>query len=325
MTLQVHTELRHHRHLARGAVVVDANVVGSVAKRKLGTCKLTGLNGILVQSHLIPKAVTRPAVSGAPLIQSGRGSRPLVRWSSWYDGELVVEAGEKILSDLDNWAIPELRKHKLIWSGWQKGEAELNAADFKKIPGTEFGIRRIAGPDQQRLRLFFLSLLWRAAASQRFEMSEIELASDDFERLRGMVVSGAYEPLSFYPVTLIQIATLGEIHNHSPLARVKVTPAIGDVPERQVPFFRFYFDGLIAHFERPMPNGVPAKEMGSLFIGQEDTLTVTAVTYEESFQRKNLEILQAEAAVAEAMAISNQIDPPRSPGLPAPKKRGRRN
>src|SRR5689334_22772129 len=86
--------------------------------KRIGICKLTGMSGRLVRSHLIPNALTRLSRTGSPFIQGGDGEPPERRWSSWYDTQLVTEEGEEILALLDNWAISTLRAHRLVWSGW---------------------------------------------------------------------------------------------------------------------------------------------------------------------------------------------------------------
>jgi hypothetical protein len=86
--------------------------------RKAGICKLTGVEGSFVKSHLLPNALTRQSIPGGPFIQGGDGEAPERRWTSWYDTALVTEEGEAVLSELDNWAIAQLRSHRLVWSGW---------------------------------------------------------------------------------------------------------------------------------------------------------------------------------------------------------------
>ena len=66
-----------------------------------GICKLTGITGKLVKSHLIPQALTQPEFKGTPLIQVGNGKIPIRRWSSWYDSSIVTSDGEAILADLE--------------------------------------------------------------------------------------------------------------------------------------------------------------------------------------------------------------------------------
>jgi len=54
--------------------------------------------------------------------------------------------------------------------------------------------------------------------------------------------------LSFYPISLTQLSTRGMVHN---LAAIAQTKKISN-PDGQdeVPIYRVYFDGMIAHFQR---------------------------------------------------------------------------
>ena len=257
-----------------------------------GYCKLTGEYGKFVASHLIPKALTRPAKAGLPFVEAGLGKRPTRRWNSWYDGRLVIRAGEDVLSALDDWAIRELRKHRLVWSGWEPSQSLL---DHTQMPGTPWGIREVEGIDPRKLRLFFLSLLWRAAATERPEFSDVTLPSADLEKLRLMLLESRPEPLSFYPVRLIQLSTVGVVHNHTPITDVKHIPAIDGQPERQIPIFRFYFDGLIAHVQRQAHDDGETEALGPLVVGNQTKLVVSTVTYEGSLQHMHLRSVMEEA------------------------------
>jgi hypothetical protein len=157
------------------------------------------------------------------LIQAGRGDRPTRRWSSWYDSRLVTQAGEDILARYDHWAIAELRRNKLIWSSWGP-MLRLATSDFKEIDAA-MGFRSILGIDFKRLRMFFLSLLWRAAETDRVEFSAIRLDDCVLDRLRTMVATGNAEPIEFYPISLIQLSSRGFEHNFSASAEVKTYPA----------------------------------------------------------------------------------------------------
>lgn len=214
--------------------------------RNRGICQLTGDEGDFVDSHLLPKALTKAGGLQNGLIQAGRGRRPERRHSSWYDNSLVTSKGEKILADLDDWAIRELRCHQLVWSGWGPMH-QLKVQSI--VPNSPFGIRILKGADWKRLRLFFLSLLWRAAATRRYEFDEISLEASDREMLRDMIVAGNAEPIEYFGLQLIQLSTMGVEHILTPIADIKsIGSDLGDPYE--VPFFRFYFDGLIAHFDR---------------------------------------------------------------------------
>lgn len=255
-------------------------------------CKLTGESGKYVDSHLIPKALTRPEEPGQSFLEAGRGRRPIRRPSSWYDNQLVTEQGEKILSAIDDWAIRKLRQHFLVWSGW---EPIVELPDIKPIQGTGWGMRILIDPEWPKLRLFFLSLLWRAASSSRPEFDEVELPPDHVQRLGELVASGNSEPISFYPIQLTQLSTIGRIHNQTPFRDTKSIPAVAGLPEHQVPIIRFYFDGLIAHFDMRPEKEIEALDLGKLVLGCEESLIVPTVTYEQSFQRENMETIIREA------------------------------
>lgn len=268
-----------------------------------GICKLTGEHGAFVKAHLLPLAFTKPAYPGAPMVQGSGQHRPVRRWTSWYDARLVTQAGEDILKALDSWAIAELRRLKLVWSGWGP---MLELVPSEVVPGSTWGIREIVDVDLRRLRLFFLSLLWRAAATNLKEFSEIELPADDLEALRRMIVVGDPDPASFYSVQLTQLSTLGPPHNLTPLASEKWIPDFEAGGGKTVPIFRFYFDGLSMHFHRPLPGG-NARDLGPLVVGADDKLIVTTVPYEESFEQKNLDRVVAETIAAWPTAMTSLV------------------
>lgn len=253
-----------------------------------GLCKLTKKHGKHVKSHLIPESLTRPSVRGNYFLQFGQSGRPLRRWTSWYDKKLVCEKGEKYLSDLDDWAVKELRKQKLIWSGWgtQRSIKYISSEGSKGI-----GLRVVSGIDKIRIRLFFLSLLWRAAATDLDEFSPIVLSEEDLERLRLMIVEGQTEPLSFYPCLLTQLTTLGRVHNQSPIRDTTTVPNLddGNGDPIRLPIYRFYFDGLVAHIHLDLPESYSVENLRGIIVGSDDNLVVTAVDFENSRQRYDLE------------------------------------
>src|SRR5680860_570605 len=154
-----------------------------------GVCKLTGQRGQFVRSHLIPVALAARPDRHGPLYQHGRAEPPVRRWSSWYDEQLVIGAGEKILADYDGYGIAELKRHKLTWRSWGpmlmlSAPKHRQLPPFLSPPGA--GARRIVLEDPGRLRLFFLSLLWRAAETSRWEFNEIDLKKPQLDTLRKM-------------------------------------------------------------------------------------------------------------------------------------------
>jgi hypothetical protein len=205
-----------------------------------GRCRLTGLFGPFVDSHIIPLALTRLSTTGEKLVEAGIGLGVKRRSNSWYDNELVIRAGEDILAVIDDRGIRELRKYKLLWSSWTDTPPDSDVFDDGRPVG-----RYVAFEQPQILQLFFLSLLWRAAASQRPEFDSITLDKRVFEDLRQRVERQTPGPFQDYPVFLFQMATKGVRHNRAPLLEHRQLPlAAGGTSD--VAYVRFYFDGLVA-------------------------------------------------------------------------------
>ena len=152
----------------------------------------------------------------------------------------------------------------------------------------------MSGVDADTLRMFFLSMLWRAAETNLSEFSEIKLEEQQLAKLREMVLDGLVAPYDFFPVTLTRLSTRGIPHNHTAIAQIKTNPAVGNHPAQDIPIFRFYFDGLVAHLDRRQKIEPTVKEMGSFYVGGQDKLLVSTVAFESSFQKDNLSQIMRE-------------------------------
>jgi hypothetical protein len=268
--------------------------IQEIAIVAFGYCKLTGKQGTFVSSHILPKAVTRSSSPGLPFIEGGQGKRPVRRFDSWFDKRLVVRSGEDILSAYDNAGIAELRKHGLLWTDRPFDEVP-NVTVL--VPEYGFGVREIGGVDGATLRLFFLSLLWRAAASSRPEFSEITMPGPELAEIRRMILERDIHPRQHYPVILTQLTEIGDPHNLTPFPTEMAHPAHGEMEAGVIPSFRFYFDGLIAHFLRPT---VLNKEMLEPYVGHvgESELVVCTQRTHDSYESSNLAALRNEAHAA---------------------------
>jgi hypothetical protein len=180
--------------------------------------------------------------------------------------------------------IQELRKHKLIWTSWDDTRF-LDSEDHRKFSGTDWGLRRIPGLNAKKLRLFILSLLWRATVTNLREFAEIVLPQRELEKLRVMVLNGQDKPVSFFPIQLAQLSTKGVKHNHTALAGDRTIPTLDGKPARTEPVFRFYFDGLVVLITRKSFDENIAK-LGKLVLGNDDELWVTTIRYEGSRQQQ---------------------------------------
>lgn len=247
-------------------------------------CSLTGKSGKFVKCHILPLAFTKPARKGEALYQSTRGKGERRRWSSWYDKRLVTQEGEDILSLIDDSAIKILRKHQLVWSGWGGFRPKIETL-APLMP--EHGYRRVSIADSKVLIRFALSVAWRASASSLPDMESAMLDPETLDQLKDYVLGAKIDGASDFPVSLIQLSTIGEIHNHSPYVTEKkfIDP---DNPDREpLKMMRIYIDGLIFHVHlSPLP--ISHVEDNPLFLGAADHTLVTCVTYEASFQYENL-------------------------------------
>jgi len=260
-----------------------------------GTCKLTGTHGCFVKSHLIPLALTRLSRTGEKYIETGIGLGTKSRANSWYDEFLVTREGEDILAAIDARGIEVLRRHKLVWTGWSTDEDIASLfADSEQRSGT----REVELVQSEHLQLFFLSLLWRAAASTRQEFVDITLPASILEDLRLRILQqtpGAFED---YPVQLFQLTTLGVKHNRAPLFESKLMPlAAGTSWGNKVDYVRFYFDGLTSHIH--IPHGAsmePAYLQTCLGLGPGRGTIVFGHTFEKSRTWANIKEMAAVVA-----------------------------
>ena len=255
-----------------------------------GNCKLTRIDGKFIASHIVPQALTEGAWNDQPLRQRIDG-RIIKRWTSWNDPQLVIQEGEDILQELDDWAIKFFRERKLIWSSWET--MALQVPDHELVY-EGWDLRKLAGVDGRRLRQFFLSLLWRAAATNLPEFGAVSLPEGDLEKLRLMVLHGDVKPLHFYPIALTQLSTRNWPHNFA-AQRITKNELVADPKSgeliygalRQIDAYRFYFDGLVAHFDIDL-SAERVSERGLLYLGAADELAVLTVPSEGSRQMLQL-------------------------------------
>lgn len=246
----------------------------------VGICALLGVEGKYAKAHIIPRALTEPAAKGERFIEAGRGTRPIRRFSSWYDTQLVIAEGEKILSEIDTSGISELRKHKLVWSGWE-GKRKLRFSDYDIFPDRDVGIgfRNLANIDAAKIRIFFLSILWRSLKATIKEFSYLNSEGVDLEALRDLVFRKDSGDYRFLPIVLDQLGTLGPVHNYSPTLQERELEQSG----RVVKFYRLYMQGITAHIYVEA-DAEYLESISPMVVGAKDSLLVTTRRFEKSWQ-----------------------------------------
>lgn len=259
---------------------------------KSGLCRLTGTHGPYVRSHIIPASLTRLPTNGQKIVETGIGLGVKRRFVSWYDNELVTRVGEDILEEIDTPAIDVLRAHKLVWSSWGS-ENRLKSSDlFDQSNEQAFRVVKVSRP--RELQLFFISLVWRSAATQRPEFSDIKLSADLLEDLKQRVSTKDPGPSGDYPVQLFQIISKGILHNRVPLLETTVVELeSGD--RREVDYVRIYFDGLVARVHLALRESFDERYLGTCLRSNEGTI-VFAHEFEASRTAANIKEMVATVA-----------------------------
>ncbi|WP_349433621.1 hypothetical protein [Pararhizobium sp. A13] len=245
-----------------------------------GVCKLTGAKGTFIKCHLLPKAITAPPDRSEVRVEGGEGRLPTARFDSWFDKTIVTRKGEDIFERLDAFAISELRRHKLVWSSWADYEV-LCPIESERIDD-QWGVRHVAFSNPERMRLFCLSLLWRAAMTELPGFTTVMLPLRRLQLLTDMLLSDSATPFEHFPIHLIQLRTRGGWHNQTPIKQVKRFPDV-DGTEREVGTFRFYMDGLIIHIDDDVDDPVHWRFKG-VALGESPEQVILTMPFERSRQ-----------------------------------------
>jgi hypothetical protein len=237
----------------------------------------------------------------------GDSARPLKRWTSWYDSNLVTRAGEDILAHHDDWGVEFLRRNRLVWNSWGQGTPPALDDDVGYWRHRIIGDVEIA-----RLRMFAISLLWRAAASTLPEFAAIQIPPDHLEKLRIALLTGSPPEEKFYPSTFTLFSTKGDDHIWAPEALN--IPEYNDNGTQigEIPIFRFFMNGFNILFKNSGDYaGWTGKGLG---VNDDGNLVIQTFPFENSRQMLNMEANHKEAikAFPAEMKRYGVEDPPNS-------------
>lgn len=187
-------------------------------------CKLCRQNRKLIDAHIIPRSFFDQLDDDSGPIRIGTGKPGVYPKRSpmgAYDSRLVCESCEALFSPWDDYA------NRLLLAPY------LEAA-YLVINGEKIAYR-FDSVDYQKLKMFFISLLWRASASKHYFFDGVKLGP--FQDLAGqMIVSNDPGDPQTFSVVLSRF--------EHPTAVVMLNPDLtkfGDVN-----FYRFYLAGYVA-------------------------------------------------------------------------------
>ncbi|MFH1995258.1 MAG: hypothetical protein ABIJ24_06155 [Nitrospinota bacterium] len=191
-------------------------------------CKLTGIEGLGVKAHVIPKSfylIDKTASPSLRILSNVPGEYPKKAPVGVYDKTIVTAEGEHIFQEFDDYAC-----HLLIHefpNAEPLNDGEETAAYFYK------------SFDYAKLKLFFMSMLWRSAASSHSMFKKVNLGSHQ-EVLRQAILSHNPGETDFFGVVL------AIFDDPSKWAKI-----MDPFPERidGIRYYRFYLANIVAYIK----------------------------------------------------------------------------
>ncbi len=148
---------------------------------KINACALCLKDSNLQRSHAIPDSIFRRITknnNGQAIIIKDDENTPLhLSSDSWWNYQLCFACEQHINANYEQYSISVLRAHKGVFKKCSAG------VTFTKI-------------DTEKLQLFFLSILWRAASSDSYAYSKVHLPAKYIEMLRTHLINKKTVPLN---------------------------------------------------------------------------------------------------------------------------------
>lgn len=223
----------------------------SYKRGQSGRCLLTGDLGPMAKSHIIPNAFMRRA-DVTPFMESDGRSRAIKRQSGWYDTEILGSRGERHISKFDDAAAKCFLDGGFLYrTRRDPHDLAIIRGDFQS--GTVVEVENV---DTAKIRLFALSLLWRAAVSEISSMQEVKVSARNIEEIGKRIFTempGSPRQFAVYFCVFDSGEELPKIAPFLPGAH---------------PFYRFFLDGVVAYV-CPRKNLIAAPRYGRLLVGTE--------------------------------------------------------
>lgn len=260
--------------------------------KNIGSCKLTSCIGPFVKAHILPRALTLISKNGKKIHESSLNSMPRRRPATWYDNQLVIRKGEDILEELDTYAIDQLRETQLIWSGFDSNSLPVPSDMLPIAEGTYMRRVDLSNMDEEKIRLFFLSIVWRVAASNRPEFNNVNLDAQILEDLRQRILTNKAGKYYDYPISFDQITTKGDHHNRAPFLEYSPLSSTTGNSEECLSL-RIYFEGLVTRVHFPGNLKITREE--KIYLGAGPDLYIIAREYEKTRTKSDLEVIVKDA------------------------------
>jgi len=219
------------------------------SQARWGLCQLTKTEGPLARSHIVPDAFMR-RLTEAPFREwDGAGHSPK-RYTGWYDQRLLSPEAEALVARYDSVAAEALLRGR--WTYRRRRDSQ--DPSFLSDTFVPHRIYEIGGVDTDAMKLFGLSLLWRAAASGLEAFRDVRLRAEFLEHLRIRVLKGVAGKPSDIPMYFALFDSSEE------LTKIAPTKISGH------PFYRFFLDGVVCYVAHGRTN-IWSKRIPQLLVG----------------------------------------------------------
>jgi hypothetical protein len=167
----------------------------------MSVCKLCGEDSPLVKAHIIPKSMYPfEDERREPLLRvpSAPDAPPERSWTGEYDPSLVCAECEGTFHPWDDYAVRLFRE-------------EPKEEDYVHVDG-EPGAYTIRAHDYTKLKLFFVSLLWRASESDRRFFAHVSVGRKHAARLKQMMKDKDPGDPEEYSVFIVRLTHHDDAH-----------------------------------------------------------------------------------------------------------------
>lgn len=193
-------------------------------------CKLTGKEGTPAKAHIIPesfylfdKELNEPSL----LVTNSKGIYSKRTWKGIYDDSIVTQEGERYFLKCDDYAF------KLLVEQFASAKPlELKGSIVAYIYDNF---------DYDKLKLFFLSVLWRAAVSSHPFFKRVDIGSH-LETIRKAIIESDPGSSHFYSTVL----ALFDASDERNWAKI-MDPFKGRIAD--ITFYTFYLGNIVAYIK----------------------------------------------------------------------------
>lgn len=235
----------------------------------MSLCKLCGRNEPLVKAHIIPKSMYPfEGERREPLIRvpSAPDAPPERSWIGEYDPALVCAECEATFHPWDDYAVRLFRE-------------EPREKDYVYVDG-EPGAYTLKTYDYARLKLFFVSLLWRASESSRPFFEHVRVGPKHTVRLRQMILDNDPGGPEEYSVFIVRLT------HHDDAHKSVMSPHKPRWGHDRVTFWCFYLAGYTCAMkvdQRPTPS-----PQSKFILRPDEPLHIVLMKFREMQEYKDL-------------------------------------